>query len=373
MASFFTKLIGIGKSISPNWLIRRIKNKITFQEWETESWEKTNPYIKDSDEFHFENSRIKAGILYNTMQYHKHWIAACRELQISYQIIYFEKPDWLEQIKQAACNVFLVWPDIRTQEIKQMWDERLQIMVEEMNCQIFPSLKEVWLYENKRTQNYWLEAHGFRTPATWIFYNLKDALKFLDTASYPIVMKSNLGASASGVYIIYTRKEALQKAKKFIKYGYSPKRNAAGKKQKGSIYIQEYLPNVKEWRMVRIGNSYFGHGKDLNGHFHSGSGKANYNLPPKNAFKLLQEITEAGSFYSMDVDLFEDSGGNLYVNELQTVFGTRIAKEQMKIDNVPGRYVTGENNDFTFEEGNFCRNHMCNLRLQFILENNETV
>lgn len=369
MQSLKIKLLSIGKQLAPGWLTRWLRNKLEFQDWETESRKKNNPYVNDPDEYIFENSTMKAGIFYNQLQYHKHWIAACRELKVSYQIIYLEKADWMEQIEKSGCDVFLVWPDIRSQEIKQMWDERLRILVEEMNGRIYPSLKEIWLYENKRVQHYWLKTNGFKTPGTKVFYNEKEAVEFLQNAQYPLVLKSNLGASASGVYIENTPGDAIKKAKQFFKHGYSPKRNAAGKKQKGSIYIQEYIPDTKEWRMVRIGDSYFGHGKDMRGQFHSGSGKANFDLPPAKAFELLKEITQKGNLSSMDVDLFEDKVGNFYVNELQTVFGNSIAKEQMKINGVPGRYLIKSNGDFQFEAGSFCENHLCNLRLEYILKN----
>ena len=68
------------------------------------------------------------------------------------------------------------------------------------------------------------------------------------------------------------------------------------------------------------------------------------------------------------VDIFEDSQGNLYVNELQTVFGTSIAKEQLKIDGIPGRMLRNDQGEFLFEAGDFCQNHLCNLRLKYILK-----
>lgn len=365
MKTIKTSILKFAKRHAPAWLSKWVRNKLEFQAWDNARIKNTNPYLDDPDEYLFENSKLKAGIFYNRMQYHKHWIAACRELQVSYRIIYLERTDWMEQIKQAGCDLYLVWPDITTQEIKQMWDERLRILVEELNGKVYPSLKEVWLYENKRVQNYWLKAHGFKTPATWVFYDKKEASEFLRQASYPLVLKSNLGASASGVYIVNDPKDAVRKVKSFFKHGYSPKRNAAGKRQKGSVYVQEYLPNVKEWRMVRIGDSYFGHGKDMRGQFHSGSGKANFDMPPDEAFNLLIKITKTGNFTSMDVDLFEDQKGNFYVNELQTVFGNSIAKEQMKINDVPGRYRIRSNGKFEFEAGSFCENYLCNLRLLF--------
>lgn len=359
--------ISIFKKISPRWLTNYLRDRIEFRQWDAENFKKTNPYINEPDVCLYDDSPIKIGILYGSRQYHKYWIAACKELKISHQIIYLERADWMEQVETANCDVFAVWPDIKTQEIKLMFDERLRIMEEEMHLKLYPSLKEIWLYENKRVQHYWLKYHGFPIPETKIFYDEKEAVTYLQQAEYPLVMKSNHGASASGVYIIKNANEAIKKAKRFLRKGYAPKSNAAGKLQKGSIYIQEYIPNSKEWRMVRIGDSYFGHGKDMSGQFHSGSGKANWDMPPKAAFDLLIDITEKGNFTSMDVDIFEASDGRLYINELQTVFGNSVAKEQMKIDGISGRYVLNENKEFIFEPGSFCEHHLCVLRIKDIL------
>lgn len=355
------------KKITPRWLTSFLRDHIEFRAWDEENYKRTNPYINEPDVCLFDGSLIKVGIIYGSRHYHKYWIAACKEMNISYQIIYLERVDWIKQVISSNCDVYVVWPDIRTQEIKLMFDERLRIMQEEMNKTLYPSLKEIWLYENKRVQHYWLKHHGFPIPNTKIFYNEKEAVTYLQQAKYPLVMKSNHGASASGVYIIKNANEAIKKAKKFLRKGYAPKSNAAGKLQKGSIYIQEYIANSKEWRMVRIGDSYFGHGKDMSGQFHSGSGKANWDMPPKAAFDLLIDITEKGNFTSMDVDIFEAPDGNLYINELQTVFGNSIAKEQLKIDGVPGRFLLDTNKELKFEAGSFCENHLCNLRLEYIV------
>lgn len=355
------------KQFIPISVRRMLLQNLNFATYREYSNRMANPYKDNPDRVIFDNNNALMGIIYSKHNYHKFWIAACNDLEVSYQLIYLEKNDWLEQIQSSGCNTLLVWPDISDEATKIMQDERLRIAKYELNKAIYPSLKALWLYENKRVQNYWLKAHGFKTPKTWVFYRLEDAICFLEKATYPIVFKSNLGAAASGVYIVNDKNEALKKATEFLKKGYKVKGEKRISRQYGSLYIQEYLPSVKEWRMVRIGDSYFGHGKDMAGQFHSGSGKANWNMPPQEALELLYDVTEKGQFTSMDVDIFEDEQGNLYINELQTLFGNSIAKEQLKIDGVPGRLLRDEHGEYVFDAGDFCQNHLCNLRLQYII------
>lgn len=348
--------------------IRRILLRIfDFSSYRNYSNKMANPYRNDPDQIVFEESNVLVGVIHNKTHRHKFWIAACRDLGVSYKVIYLDSHDWLEQVGDTTIDTFLVWPDMSDVTTKTLQDERLRIMEEELGKSIYPSVKSIWLYENKRVQNYWLTAHGFRTPKTWVFYLQEEAERFIKRAQFPLVFKSNLGASGSGVYIVKNRQEALRRTSDIFKNGFRLKGRKGVPRQYGSLFIQEYLDDVREWRMVRIGDSYFGHEKDIRGELHSGSGKVNWNMPPNDAFCLLHEVTEEGGFTSMSVDIFEDGEGALYVNELQTVFGNSIAQEQTKVGSEPGRLLRNESGDFFFQEGAFCQNHLCNLRLEYCL------
>jgi glutathione synthase/RimK-type ligase-like ATP-grasp enzyme len=330
-------------------------------------WKKQNQFAAEPAEYNIQGSPFTAGILTDQRQYHRHWIGACRDLGISYRLIHLAKKDWYEQIASADCHIFLVWPDVSSVETKAMFDERLNIMVHQMNRLIYPSLAETYLFENKRVQNYWMKAKQLPFPKTWIFYNREEAIDFTRTCSFPIIFKCNLGASSNGVFLLESNRSAYKMIERAFKRGICLKRGNIYDRQRRNVYFQEYLPDVKEWRMARIGESYFGHGKEKVGLFHSGSHKVNWNLPPKSAFELLRTITDIGGFTSMNVDLFETLDGQLLVNELQTVFGTSIAGEQLKINDQPGRYVYVDDT-WQFEPGSYCANHMCNLRLQYVYD-----
>ena len=66
------------------------------------------------------------------------------------------------------------------------------------------------------------------------------------------------------------------------------------------------------------------------------------------------------------VDIFETEDGKLLVNECQTVFGCSFATTQMKINGKPARYLY-KNGEWVLEYGEFCRNHMCNLRVEYLI------
>jgi len=58
--------------------------------------------------------------------------------------------DKLEKIMDGNYDLFLAKPPGVTQRFKQLYDERLYILRTELGIKVFPTLKEVLIYENKR-------------------------------------------------------------------------------------------------------------------------------------------------------------------------------------------------------------------------------
>jgi hypothetical protein len=215
------------------------------------------------------------------------------------------------------------------------------------------------------------------------FYDEAEALAFVRTSAYPLVFKTHLGAQARGVEILKNERQAASLIRQVFRRGYYRRvRTTLRGILKKPIYLpyyffdseykviilQEFLPNCKEWRMIRIGKSYFGHQKLQSGNFHSGSGLVGWETPPRRLLDFVKGVCDVGKFWSMDLDIFEDPDGNYYVNELQAVFAS-YDNSQMYIDGKPGRFLYNESNDqWDFEEGYFNRNGSNNLRVEHLLD-----
>ena len=313
-----------------------------------------------------ESKRI--GILKDPFLGHEPYIVACKEKGVSYRIVDIFACDWIGQIKKSGCKAFLVWPGECIQEWKRLYDDRLRFIVDDMGLTVFPDIKATWIYGSKERQSAWLELNGFPHPKTWVFYRRSDAQYFVRSeARYPLVAKTDIGAVASGVTIL--RKESM--AKRYVDkafsdgtQGYYSDRQT---RQWRHVLLQEYLAEAKEWRVHRIGDSFFGFGKVKRGDFHSGSGETDWTPPPIGAFNLAWEITERGGFKSMAVDIFETVDGRFLVNELQCVYGQHGSTQLVK-DGVSGRMLRSSNGEWRFEAGDFCVNHGCNLRVQEALK-----
>jgi len=329
---------------------------------------KNNPYINDPPYMEFPGSPCRLGILEEFYQYHKFYISACRELGISYQIIDISRIDWQQRIREADCDAFLVWPSAGLSIWKEMFDERLRVMVSQLGLNIYPSLDEIWLYESKRRTQLFLEASGLPHPRTWCFYDLNEAIDFLNTAQLPLVFKADAGATTSGVVILRNRKKARDFVLRAFRRGFAPSRRNPMDRQWGFVILQEYLPDAREWRMVRIGDSFFGYRKEKVGDFHSGSHAWSWLDPPRPLLNLLREVTERGGFTSMNVDIFETQDGRLLVNELQAVFGASTPVDQLRVNDKPGRYrYQKASGEWVFEEGDFSRNACANRRILYLL------
>jgi glutathione synthase/RimK-type ligase-like ATP-grasp enzyme len=202
-----------------------------------------------------------------------------------------------------------------------------------------------------------------------VSYELEEAINYAESAELPVVAKTAIGASGSGIRVIRDRNELRRYTRMSFGRGIVPRGFDPRDRQRGYVYLQKYIPRVREWRMVRIGDSFFGYRKepDSNG-IHSASHKWSWLDPGERLLNFLQDVTDKGGFHSMDVDVFETEQGNLLVSELQTVFGCTTPAVQMKVNDVEGRYVR-QDGKWIFQPGSFCANHMCNLRILWVLEN----
>jgi glutathione synthase/RimK-type ligase-like ATP-grasp enzyme len=324
------------------------------------------PHIEDVSSY-APRVDVRLGIVKSHNFWHQYYSAACQELGVPYCTIDIERSDWMEQVRASGCEAYLVWPTPFLTIWRQLYDERLATLAGPLGKLVYPDVQAMWIYESKRRMNYWLTAMGFPKPETWIFYDRQEALQFAEAADLPIVAKTDLGSAASGVWIVRTRRQLRQIVRRAFGSGILPRGSDRRDRQWGNVLFQRYIPSACEWRIVRIGESYFGYEKIRVGDFHSGTAQWRYVRPPNNLLNLTRELTERGGFTSMSVDIFLDEVGNFYVNELQGVFGM-LNDYACMVNGKVGRMLrdhrTGE---WRFEEGDFCRNRMCNLRVQVVL------
>lgn len=315
-----------------------------------------------------DKSRYVLGIIEEFDDNHLPYIAACEDMGVRYKTIDISGPDWIAVIQGCGCDAFLVWPSFKVSIWKRMFDERLKVMVEELRKTIYPTVKEVWLNESKQRMSYWLEANGVPHCRTWVFYSHTEALKFAHQIDLPIIVKYDMGSRAEGVDILRSRSAVIRYVNQRFGNGTVCKGADDRDREWGSVLFQEFLPGVAEWRMIRIGESYFGHQKLKEGEFHSGSGKVGWYDPPRALLDFIRELTDNAGYTAINMDIFEMPDGRHIVNEIQSHFAAYV-ESQMYVDGKPGRYLHDySGKKWRFEEGVFCKNSCCNLRVKALLD-----
>lgn len=341
---------------------------------------------------------MKLAILKNDFDdNHLYWSNACRLINISFEIIDSIDSTWLDRIISGHFDGVLTCPPGRESLYKIMYDEKVNILENVLGLFVYPSYDEIILHENKKYLSYWLIANQLPHPETKVFYNKSEAISFSEKCLLPIVSKISIGASGKGVEIFRDRdklrnyingcfeKGVNQEWGPNLRMGKIPQRimnvlknpslvkkkikiykKQLNEKQKGFIILQDYIDHSFEWRVVKIGQSFFGHQKVKVGDKASGSKGINYITPPLKLFDFIDGICERFNFNSMAVDLFEDGKGGYLINEMQCIFG-HVQKYICELDGTPGRYIK-KDNKWKFESGFFNSNLSYDLRLENVVQ-----
>lgn len=313
---------------------------------------------------------MKIGVFKSFENNHLIVIEACKDIGVKYEVVDILSADWIKNVENSDCDGFFCSSTTISQEKKTILDERYYFVSQIMKRSIYPDYLGLFIHENKRNMAAWLEVNNYPHAKTKVFTNKKEASVYLEKCIYPIVVKANVGSAASKVRIIDSKRKAKRMLSKCFPYkddyrfaavnlGFIYNKKIKGinfpdihNPQKDYFLVQEYIPEVlHEWRIIKIGKSYFGHQKLFKGEFASGSGLVGWVDPPKHLLLMVKEICEKGEFLSMNVDFFETKKGEFFVNELQASFGS-YNDSQMYIDDKPGRYKY-INEEFVFEEGFF--------------------
>lgn len=332
---------------------------------------------------------------------HLLWTDACRKYpdEISYDIIDLSKADWFENITKSNYDLCLLRPPGSIAYYKQLYDERVYIINKILNLPVYPHINEVLVYENKRFLAYYLKAMQLPHPETMIFYTKDEAMHYASCCEMPVVAKTNIGASGTGVKIIknksdlyryiekvfsnkgikryylpnFRRGDYLSRLKKrllnvnqAVEYFIDKHRAATVEPQKWFALFQEYIQTDYEWRCVVIGDSYFGHKKLKSfGDKISGTSKVSWEIPDEKLLYFLKDVMEKTGFCSQAIDLFFHKEKGFLINEMQCFWGSKNSHQMIR-DGSPGRLIF-RNGNWAFEEGEFNQNNSYDLRLRHAL------
>ena len=354
---------------TPGFVKKLGRRMIPYSSYIETVWKKENQFIGTEYEWGYNfGTKEKIGIIYDLSHYHKFYIAACVERKISFEVLKIHDTNWIDIFKSSKCDAFLVWPTVVNTVWKKMFDDRLHFLVNTLGMRIFPELESLWIYENKSRVRDFCILHNIKIPTTEIFYREDEAISYLKNAKFPLVLKLDQAAASHGVWILKSFSESQQLIRKIFRKGLTVRRGDPRDRRWGQVIFQDFLPNVDEWRIVRVGDTYFCRFKHKKGDFHSGSGKVSWAKPTDEMLNYVQELTNRLNIKSAAVDLFINATTNeMWVNEIQAMFGEIKKSNTTRGEEKMGKYFFS-NGEWKFEQGYFYDNACANLRLDFVLD-----
>ena len=222
--------------------------------------------------------------------FNKRWIAYCKEKNISYKLVDAYANDIIQQLED--CDAFM-WHFYQNSIRDFLFAKQLLASVRASGKLVFPSLEMTWHFDDKVAQKYLLEAINAPLVESYVFYDEKDALEWLEKTKIPVVFKLRGGAGSQNVKLLKTKRIAKQHIQKAFRRGFSQydgwgilkdrfqkftkgKDSARGVfnalvrlfypiqyakvrgRDRGYVYFQKFIPNNDtDTRVVIVGNRAF--------------------------------------------------------------------------------------------------------------------
>lgn len=234
----------------------------------------------------------------------------------------------------------------------------IPIVENEMGIPCLPNMRTSWLYDDKIREYYLLKQHGFPIVQSWIFWDQKQALSWLDDALFPVVFKLKGGAGSTNVVMVNNKSLGKKLIRKMfrsgVKSGAVPwgtihwkdfsisktihrwggmlirRINPSGtlpdwELHKNYVLFQKFLPNNDyDTRVTVIGDRAFAFRRfnRPNDFRSSGSGRIDHDINQID-MKFIQkafEVSKAMNFQSMAYDFLYDENGKAAFCEISYTY-----------------------------------------------------
>ena len=303
---------------------------------------------------------IQLAIHHRSRTWSDRWIVYCDTHAIPYKLVNCFDLNIMEQLTSCDC---LLWSWDHGDPREQLMARHVIRAAEMMGVKVFPSTSTCWHFDDKIAQKYLFEAIGAPLVPTYIFYDLKDALRWIDRAAFPKVFKLRKGAGSSNVKLVYNTTEARALAKRAFSTGFSPvshygqdavKRYRAAKRrgdllnvvkriphvlatiqynrrmignERGYVYFQDFIPgNDFDTRVNIIGDRAFAFTRNVRpGDFRaSGSGENVYDMDRinKNCVKVAFDVARKIGSQSLAFDFLIGESQEPLILEVSYAFGS---------------------------------------------------
>lgn len=133
------------------------------------------------------------------------WISYCESKNIPYKIVNCYHTDIVSQLKD--CDG-LMWHWTLNDYKSVLFAKQLFMALEIRGLNLFPDVLASWQYDDKLSQKYLFESINAPFIKTYVFYTKEEALKWVESATFPKVFKLRGGSSSVNVNLVKTRENA---------------------------------------------------------------------------------------------------------------------------------------------------------------------
>lgn len=161
---------------------------------------------------------MKIAIHHRKGSFSERWIQYCQENQIDYKLVNAYATDIIYQLQD--CDV-LMWHHLHTNYKDVLAAKNILNTLEQIGIKVFPDFNTGWHFDDKVAQKYLLEAINAPLVPSYIFYDQKTALDWIEQTTFPKVFKLKGGSGSRNVKLAHTKKEAVKFVKKSFSKGFS--------------------------------------------------------------------------------------------------------------------------------------------------------
>lgn len=236
------------------------------------------------------------------------WIDYCVENNIIYSLIDWRKLDSFNKMKKH--NIVL-WHFSHYSYDEMNFARSILIALKSTGCMVYPDISDAYHFDDKIAQSYALQALGISTPKNYPLHSNNAVEEWIKNVNdFPVVAKLKAGSGASNVSLIknitelrkYSNQmfgkgmdgkpkaflkiksnimssksltDIFQKLKRAPEFFFSRSQGSSRERERGYVYLQEYIPNVKyDLKVVVVGDklSFIARGVRDNDFRASGSG-----------------------------------------------------------------------------------------------------
>ncbi len=223
--------------------------------------------------------------------FHSRWRSYCEKQNIPYKLVNCYSNNIINDLKD--CNA-LMWHFNQGNHKDNIIAKQILFAFEHTGFVVFPNFKTAWHFDDKVAQKYLLESIGAPMVPTYVFFDLNEALSWVNSTTFPKVFKLRGGAGSQNVKLVSSHKKGISIVKKAFSSGFPKYDNWGSLKERfrkfkngkvsfweiikgiirlvwlpdyarlganevGYVYFQDFIPNNdSDIRIIVIGDKAFG-------------------------------------------------------------------------------------------------------------------